>query len=135
MRVYLAGPIESLGAEEARAWREDAVRMADSTFTSLKLVNPMDFEGDEGPFHTEEIVNTDKYLISTCDALLVDGRPNLAYGTPMEVLLGWQQQKLVVVWGIERDKAPLWMRFHASRFEPTVSAALEYLYDVAGSLA
>lgn len=134
MQVYLAGPIGSIGPEAARAWREEALRLADTVFTSLEVLNPMDFEDDEGPFHTDEIVNTDKFLIAQADALLVDGRPNFAYGTPMEVLLGWQQQKLVVVWGIERDEAPIWLRYHASRFEPTLAAALEYLYAVAGRL-
>lgn len=127
MKVYLAGQIEAIGPEAAREWREAAIRLADTTFTSLELVNPMDYEAEEGPLHDEEIVMMDKFLLSGCDAVLVDGRAP-GWGTAHELSLAYSQHKLIVVWGIDRERAPIWLRYHSTHFEGTVAAGLEYLY-------
>jgi hypothetical protein len=132
MKVYLAGPIELIGPERARRWREEAIRVCDGVFTSLEPINPMDYEPEEGPFHDEEVVNTDQFLLRTADAILVDGRTP-GWGTAMEVLQANQQSKLVVVWGIERDRASIWLRYHATHFELTLTGALEHLYAMAGA--
>lgn len=144
MRIYLAGAIDSIGREQASQWREQATRLCDTDFTSLKVINPMTFEDDisesDESFkiaHADrlsEIVNTDKFLIGQADALLVDGRVP-GWGTSQEIYLATELHKLVVVWGIPREQAPLWLRHHTSRFETPLVGALEYLYFVAGELA
>lgn len=132
MKVYLAGAIELVGTARAREWREQARRDSEY-FDNLICVDPMDYESPEGPYYDEQIVNTDKALLSACDAILLDGRQP-GWGSAMEVALAHGQHIPVVVWGLDRDKASIWLRHHATSFHDTLGEAIEQLYALSGAL-
>jgi len=119
VNVYLCGAVELVEPEQAQSWRREAKALF-AEHTNATAVDPLDYEPTEGPYYDEQIVNTDKALLSRCAAVLVDGRQP-GWGTSQEVLLAWQQNIPVVVWGIERDDAPIWLRYHTTLFVPTLA--------------
>jgi len=132
MRIYLAGAIELVGQDYARTWRQQAVRDADY-FDNLICVDPMDYEPPEGPYLDEQIVNTDKALLTACDAVLLDGRQP-GWGSGFELAIAYAQSLPVIVWGIARDDASIWLRHHATSFHDTLGEAIEQLYALSGAL-
>jgi len=119
MNVYLAGAIELIDLEQARQWRNEA-KLLFEMHTNARAVSPLDYEPEEGPYNDEQIVNTDKALLARCQAVLVDGRQP-GWGTAMEVLLANQQNIPVVVWGLDRERASIWLRHHATLFVPSLA--------------
>lgn len=121
-RVYLAGAIELIGYAKAQEWRDQAMALAEE-FAGWQPVNPLDWESPEGPWNDEELVNKDRYLLGKCDAVLMDGRQP-GWGTGMELAWAHDLGIPVVVWGIARDEAPVFLRHHTTIFEPHLTDAV-----------
>jgi nucleoside 2-deoxyribosyltransferase len=125
-RVYLAGRIESVDEATSRDWRRDAARIMREYF-DLVPVDPM--EGEPEQLSDSEIVNRDRYLLSRCDAVLVDGR-GPGWGTSAEVFDAWQQGIPVIAWGTNRYGAPTWLRAHTTYIHPVVTEAIGFIADL-----
>jgi len=108
-RIYLAGPIELVSEDVAMEWRADAAAYIAEN-TECESVDPMHYEDEDSS--DANIVNTDKALIKSCDAVLVDGRTP-GWGTAMEVLFAWERNIPVVVWGVTEYEASKWLRHHS----------------------
>jgi len=119
--VYLAGAIHHTEYDET--WREQAFRVMGDYF-NMKAIDPLEY--DEPDVSDHEIVNRDLYLISACDAVLVDGRTP-SWGTGMEVYEAYNMRIPVVVWGKDEDGASVWLRHFSVSFQPTLMLAIEYL--------
>jgi hypothetical protein len=90
--VYLCGGINGLGDAECNGWRA----VARDGLPGVRILDPMDrdYRGREDEF-LSEIVKGDKRNILEADVVLVNAsRPS--WGTAMEVLFAWEQNKPVV---------------------------------------
>ena len=121
-RVYLAGAVELVGLHYANKWRDKVRQLADE-FTGWQPVDPLLWEDPQGPWNDEQIVNTDRYLLNQCDAVLVDGRQP-GWGTAMEIAWAHADRKPIVVWGVSREKASVFLRHHATLFEENLTDAV-----------
>jgi hypothetical protein len=122
MKCYLAGAIDLVDLEYATHWRGRAKELA-SEFTDIIIVDPLDYDDPDGPIFAEQVVNTGKHLLAHSDVVLVDGRQP-SWGTAMEVAWAHQLSIPVVVWGMTRDAAPLYLRYHTTLFEFLLSNAV-----------
>lgn len=132
-RVYLAGAIELVEPDYASRWRRDAEDFTKYFGDQLQFVNPMSYEPPEGPYYDEQIVNTDKALLASSQVVLLDGRQP-GWGSGIEVGFAHSLNIPVVVWGIARDRASIWLRHHATSFHPSLGEAIEQIYALSGSL-
>lgn len=122
MRVYLGGAIELVSPDRAKSWRDEVRRLCEQ-YTEWQPVDPLLWEPDEPPYNDEQIVNTDRHLLKQCDVLLLDGRQP-GWGSAMEAAWAYADGKPIVVWGIEREKAPVFLRHHATIFEKNLPDAV-----------
>lgn len=109
MKIYLCGPINGCGDDEATTWREWFKTNVPGDF-----VDPMkrDYRGREVDDY-REIVDLDKRDIRGVDAVVVMYvKPSV--GTSMEVFFAWTLGIPVIV--IDESGKPLspWMRYHAT---------------------
>jgi nucleoside 2-deoxyribosyltransferase len=121
-RFYLAGAVELVHPIYAKGWRAEAKRIA-TEFTDLTPVDPLDYEDEVGPYNDEQIVNTDRHLLANCDAVLMDGRQP-GWGTGMELAWANHLKIPVIVWGVDREQAPVFLRYHATIFERNLPDAV-----------
>jgi hypothetical protein len=118
-KVYLAGAMELVDEAHSMEWRADASAYIHD-MTSCESVDPYHYEVDESD---SSVVNIDKGLIAKCSALLVDGRVP-GWGTAMEVYFAWDRNIPIVVWGIDREDAPKWLRYHSTLVVKELPAAV-----------
>ena len=124
LAVYLCGPINGCTDEECTDWRELCKGLL---YTFSETIDPMrrDYRGREGDF-SREIVSLDKVDVAQCDVILASC-PKPSVGTSMEILLGWQQGKLVVV--VVPDGATInpWLTEHSHTVVTTYKEACAYI--------
>lgn len=114
MRFYLGGPINGLTDEEAHGWR-DAVKAVLAEH-GHEWRDPMDrdYRGQElDPGIAAKIVRGDQVDIGYSDVLFMYS-PQPSYGTAMEILIGYQRGKRVVVVLPEGAKPSPWVVHHAN---------------------
>ena len=122
MRIYLAGPIFQCEDHECIDWREEAKVKLDG----FEVIDPMerDYRGVTNENH-KNIVEDDKALIDTCDALLVNHlKPSV--GTSMEILYAWERDKKVYLICEDGEVSP-WLLYHATKIFKSQLDALEYI--------
>lgn len=120
MKAYLAGAIDRVGIDYAREWREEAKNLLEQ-HTELGWYDPLEYEFEAQS--DAEVINRDLALIRRAAVLIVDGRQP-GWGSAMEVREAWRQSIPVIVWGIPREKAPMWLRHHASVIVPRLADAV-----------
>lgn len=122
--IYLAGPVNGCTDEEARGWRELAMRELRGLY---HFRDPMarDYRGRER-HNVTAIVAGDEADIDAADVLLVSAeRPT--WGTAMEVRDAFRWKgKHVVAFGAGRDPSP-WVVGNCHLLTPSIRAALDYL--------
>jgi nucleoside 2-deoxyribosyltransferase len=108
IRVYLAGPISGCNDNDAKTWRTIVKERLDED----SCIDPMrrDYRGIEDD-NLDDIVNLDKTDIRDADVVLVNAW-QVSWGTAMEILYSWEQNKPVVVVHPEGFVSP-WVRYHA----------------------
>lgn len=115
MRVYLCGPMADCTDDEAGGWREDAAKYLNAR--GITTLNPMDrrfryYEyGDDPTSVLPDLVEEDKIDIEMSDVLLVN-YTKISAGTNMEVILGWQTHKRVIVVAPEDMSLSPWVHYH-----------------------
>lgn len=123
-QVYLAGAMALVSNEHASEWRDQAHTLLHGY--GFVVANPvvLDQESDAGR------VNLDKAIIAASQALLVDGRQP-GWGTAMEVMFAHSLHKLIVVWGVDHEEAPSWLRHHATIVARPIEDACLHLWQLA----
>lgn len=125
MRVYLCGPINGCTDAEASDWREAVKEHFPDAIDPMKR----DYRGVEDAAY-REIVDLDKRDIRASEAVLVNyTKPSV--GTSMEVYLAWTLGKPVIVWCAEGENVSPWLRYHATAFVHSLSAAVDKLREIA----
>lgn len=142
-RIYLAGPVRER-FEGGRLWREEMIEDWSHRF---EFCNPLDKYNvstenlivvpgvsdyrESDTVGVSEIVEGDKEMMTTSDAILVGYTAVESIGTPMEVMWAAERDYPVVVWiqdseiGLE-DMSP-WYRYHADHIETSRDDALAKL--------
>ena len=127
MRVYLSGPIKDCSDEESLEWRQIAEEYLHTR--KIKTLNPArrDYR-DDPTAHLPALVEDDKIDIELSDVVLVNFiRPSV--GTSMEVLLGWQHGKRVIVVSPDwTDDA--WLVYHSHNIYRTLDEALARIEEL-----
>ena len=136
MRVYLGGPINGCGDEEATAWREAAKPLLEAA--GHGWIDPMDrdYRGREmEPGIAAEIVELDKSDVVASDAQIMNC-PKPSVGTSMEVLYAWQLKRdpqllgrrgpIICVVPQDREPSP-WLLYHADHLCASVEEAVTFL--------
>lgn len=150
-KVYLAGPIQHAD-DGGHGWRDDVIEATDE----FEWLNPLDKHDGGEAFATimperfaenyepaddelvitdREIVEADKELIDTADAILIGFDEKVpAWGTPMEQAYVWDEARdkssipVVVYHGpLPDDELSPWLRYHSDYRVPELSAALNHL--------
>ena len=127
MRVYLSGPIKECSNEEATEWRQTAEEYLHTR--KIKTLNPMRRDYRDDPVsHLPALVENDKIDIELSDVVLVNFiSPSV--GTSMEVLLGWQMGKRVIVVSSDwTDDA--WLVYHSHNIYRTLDEALARIEEL-----
>lgn len=108
--VYLAGAIDDApdhGVPWRRQLREhysdeydliDPLEKYDVPVADLEYVDGWSNPDNPHTIGTEELVEKDKRAVLSSDGVLVGYHSRRTIGTPMEVLLAWQQGKPVALW-------------------------------------
>lgn len=121
MRVYLAGPINSVSDHQAHAWRDEVITALDGR--GITFVNPMvrDYRGHEDE-NVSAIVEGDLTDIASCDVLLAYcWKPS--YGTAMEIRHAAAELRIPVIVVATAPVSP-WLRYHATELYPTLGDAV-----------
>lgn len=128
MRVYLCGPITDCTDDEAMEWREKATLFLNGA--GIVTLNPMDRDYRDDPIsHLPELVEEDKIDIEMSDVILVNYyKPSI--GTSMEILLGWQRNKRVIVVSAEGIPRPAWLVYHTHNFYTNFDDAYKKILDL-----
>ena len=118
-RIYLAGSIFGVSEEDSKMWREEVKENLKDLYlfsdpTEKKL----------GSAQMSEIVESDKKLIDQCHILLVNHNKQTT-GTAMEVLYGWERQKLVIL--VCPEEASPWLYYHGDMIFKDIKSAINYL--------
>lgn len=116
--VYLAGPINGCTDAEANDWRSYIKQHVANTLDPMSR----DYRGREDE-SVGEIVELDKLDIRYCDVFLANC-PQPSYGTAMEILYAWQQEKPVVVIVPAGKPVSPWIRYHSTSIVHTLDDAL-----------
>lgn len=97
--VFLSGPMRGLLRDEARKWREKAQKLLANKFHTKHAFRGR--EKQEAFSDYRLAVGRDKYDVIHSDILLVnDLYPNVSMiGTSMEVLLAFQQNIPIIIFG------------------------------------
>jgi hypothetical protein len=140
--VYLAGPIGNCTHEEAWEWRLDAT----AKLAPMKCFNPCKREFQDAgklgytgealtqlkAYTAKEVVSIDKVEIGSSDCILahffVPKAGSLVTGTTMEIMHGFEHDKLVVV------VTPLpvvhaWIQYHSHRVFDNFPEAYNFIRD------
>ena len=130
MRVYLCGPMAGCTDEEAGNWRKDAARRLG--YQGITTLDPMDRDyrytnyGDNPESVLPDLVEEDKIDIEMSDVLLVN-YTRVSAGTSMEILLGWQKNKRVIVVAPESLSLSPWVHYHSHRIFRTMDDAFDHI--------
>jgi nucleoside 2-deoxyribosyltransferase len=124
MKIYLAGPIFQCEDSECIDWREEVK----SQLKGYQIIDPMerDYRGvtDE---NYKKIVEEDKYLIDSCDIILVNHlKPSV--GTSMEILYAWERKKQILIISENSNLSP-WLIYHSHEIFPSLKQALDYIQN------
>ena len=127
-RIYLCGPIMDEHEGEARAWREQAVKLLSKHFI---LLDPMrrNFK-DREVDSANEIVEFDLQDIRDADIILVNYNKN-SIGTSMEVFYASHElKKFVVAFSpfTFQDCSPWMVRF-CTKILPSLERACSYITE------
>ena len=117
MRVYLCGPMDWCKEDEARVWREHATKyLCGIGITTLNPLDRSNFrEHSAGPTSAlPDLVEEDKMDIEMSDVVLVN-YTKIGAGTCMEILLGWQKDKRVVVVAPPGTVLSPWVHYHSHK--------------------
>lgn len=122
MRVYLSGPITGCNDDDCKGWREDCEAVLHGY--DIKTLNPMRRDYRDNPCSAlPQLVENDKIDIEMCDIVLVNYfRPSV--GTSMEILLGWQTHKRVIVVSEEYTE-DAWLVYHSHHIYRTFEEAYD----------
>ena len=120
-KVYLAGPIFRCTDEESKNWRSLAKELLE-----LPFIDPMDrdYRGVENQLF-RQIVNEDKAEILKCWWMLAYC-PRPSFGTPMEVLFGYERGLHVVTVSETPCTSP-WLKYHSQYVSRSVEEACDYI--------
>ncbi len=121
--VYLAGGINGLTDDEAKAWRDRVKRELASLFI---FVDPMDrdFRGQEAGNH-HEIVQNDLDEMLACQIIFARvERPS--WGTGMEIFHAKWHSRLVIAYGAPERPSP-WLVEHTHLLCNTLEDGIEAL--------
>lgn len=121
-QIYLAGPIDGVTDQEARAWRTEA-----RTLLNGDVLDPMarDFRGREHEC-MNEIVEADKADIDKAALVLAHcWKPSV--GTSMEIVYAWTLGKRVHVIVPRGAPCSPWLRYHATAVHDSLVAACEII--------
>lgn len=100
LRVYLAGPIELVGFDQAHGWRDKATAILATH--GAKGVNPYRNDGESGfgrEVNKPLINRRDKFLTRQCHVCLADLRSDNGRGTLVELGMFFEADKPVFGWG------------------------------------
>jgi nucleoside 2-deoxyribosyltransferase len=129
-KVYLSGPIGNCTQIQIHGWRDKFKR----SWGVENCSDPTDrvFTTDQNYSHATEIVEGDKEAIDDSDVVLANisdpPTPHQMWGTPMEILYGWEQGKRVVVIVADKKTVSPWVLYHAHDIVTSVDEALVLLY-------
>jgi hypothetical protein len=116
--------------EVAGAWRKDASKYLNER--GLTTLDPMDRDyrytmyGDDPASVLPDLVEEDKIDIEMSDVLLVN-YTQVSAGTSMEMLLGWQKQKRVIVVAPEDMSLSPWVHYHSHKIFHTMQEAYDHI--------
>lgn len=149
-KVYLAGPVRSVD-DGGHGWRDwvtstfdqfewmNPLDKYDSNANDVKVVESKDNVEEEGEVITRgELVKSDKNMIRRSDAMLVGWTKVPSVGTPMEVMLAYQQKMPIAVWLEPRGSMDLleerefspWLKYHADVLTISGRGAMRTLEDL-----
>ncbi len=130
VRVYLCGPMAGCDDEEAGDWRKEAsLRLGEKGLTTL---DPMDRDyrytqyGNDPASVLPNLVEEDKIDIEMSDVLLVN-YTKISAGTSMEILLGWQKQKRVIVVAPKDMQLSPWVHYHSHEIYHNMEEAYDHI--------
>jgi len=130
MRVYLCGPMAGCSDDEAGGWRREAEKFLNGV--GITTLNPMDRDyryteyGDNPESVLPDLVEEDKIDIEMSDVLLVN-YTKISAGTNMEIFLGWQKHKRVIVVAPEGMQLSPWVHYHSHKVFHTMEEAYDHI--------
>jgi hypothetical protein len=130
MRVYLCGPMAGCTDEEAGGWRTAATKHLNGF--GITCLDPMDRDYRETEYgHDPEsvlpdLVEEDKIDIEMSDVVLVNyTKPST--GTAMEIILGWEKGKRVIVVNPLGLQLSPWVYYHSHKVYESMHGAYDHI--------
>ena len=124
-RVYLAGPIRALAAEDAYRWRHRAEDFLQEKGFSVTIPRSRTNEP------SDEIVAKDLGSILISDIVLAHVPEGVSsFGTPMEIFFAAGKGKAVVLWGgnFEEGQMSPWLEYHCEAYCDELAEALSFIW-------
>ncbi len=132
MRIYLCGPMDDYTEEEMGTWRKDTTTYM--RFSGIVCLDPTDRPYRNCSYKEDpesvlpDLVESDKVDIEASDIVLVN-YTKISVGTSMEILLGWQKDKHVVVVAPEGMHLGAWVVYHSHKICRSLEDAYEHIID------
>lgn len=103
-KIYLAGPMEGLTAEQMQGWRKEMT----AQLAWLQIYDPtrrIEYHSGDGINRARFLFQMDLKDIDESDIIFVDARAKAGRGTgtSMEVMYAWMKQKPIIVWADPED--------------------------------
>lgn len=129
-RVYLGGAITGIAWDEAKWWRQE-IR---ANFRNI--IDPCDFPHNKVQYeHGEKVadklvIEYDKNIILTeCTIVVVKAFP-VSWGSAMEQLYAWEQEKHIIAWIAPDGPTSAWVRYHSHKTETRLLDVIQTLNDL-----
>jgi hypothetical protein len=121
--VYLSGPIEGCTEEEAYGWRREAeMQLIDR----MPVFTPPRASDSADSHEMKRLVKVD--LSDIDEARYILANPwKTSTGTPMEIMYGHLQGKIIVVIARPDGFVSPWVRYHADYVASDVMSACEFI--------
>lgn len=124
--VFLSGPMRGIERSKGIAWREEARKKLGKNFSVLHAYRGRE-EKETFPDPKGAVIRDKQDIERSSIVLVNDSFPNASMiGTAMEVLLAYQQNKVVVVFGEEHIK-DYWLNYHSHIRLNTLDEACDLL--------
>jgi len=137
--VYLSGPIRCVD-DNGVGWREQLIE----DYPEFEFKNPLDNfspeeceilndpiefdeDADKEQIVPSEYVMEDKMMIMESDAIFIGLPENIARGTMLETMFGYDRGKEFFVWTIDGQAESGWINFHAQFISDNRDEVMEEL--------